>query len=553
MIMIKKSLSIFLALSALQLSAHAQKANTSASTSTSLDRPKLVVGMVVDQMRWDFLYRYYDRYSEGGFKRMLREGFTAENTHIPYAQTVTAAGHACVYTGSVPALNGIMGNEWYDRKKKKEVYCVEDPTVEIVGGSPKSGPMSPRNLWATTITDELRVATNFRSKVIGVALKDRGSILPAGHAANAAYWYSSVDGNWITSTYYMKELPEWVKRFNNRKIQDSLYALGWNTLHPIDSYKQSDPDNSVYEGKFGHEAAPVFPHELSSRIGKDYSTISSTPYGNTMTLEMAKTALIHEELGKDAITDFLAVSLSSPDYLGHLMGPNSIEIEDMYLRLDKEFEAFFNFLDKHVGKGQYLFFLTADHGVAHVPGFMQANKLPAGTQTGYNVNDLNKTLEQKFGIARGIVRSANYQMYLNREAYDSAGIDLQQVKSFLIQQLLKADAVAYAFDCAQIAHANLPTEVKEMYYKGYNTHLGGDVQVMLKPGYFGGGKTGTTHGNWHPYDSHIPLVFMGWKVKAGKSTNRNTYMTDIAPTIAAMLRVQMPNAAIGHVIEEVFK
>lgn len=549
----KKSISFLFSLLALYTGADGQKSSLNSPVPTTLDRPKLVVGMVVDQMRWDFLYRYYDRYSEGGFKRMLREGFTAENTFIPYAQTVTAAGHACVYTGSVPALNGIMGNEWYDRKKKKEVYCVEDPTVEIVGGSPKSGPMSPRNLWATTITDELRVATNFRSKVIGVALKDRGSILPAGHSANAAYWYSSVDGNWITSSYYMKDLPEWVKRFNNRKIQDSLYALGWNTVYPIDTYKQSDPDNTSYEGKFGHEAAPVFPHELVSRIGKDYSTISSTPHGNTMTLEMAKAALLHEELGKDAVTDFLAVSLSSPDYLGHQMGPNSIEIEDMYLRLDKEFAEFFNFLDKHVGKGQYLFFLTADHGVAHVPGFMQANKLPASTQTGYNVNDLNKALEQKFGITKGIVRSSNYQMYLNREAYDSAGIELQKVKDFLIHQLLKADGVAYAFDCANIALANLPSEVKEMYFMGYNTQLGGDVQVMLKPGYFSGGKTGTTHGNWHPYDSHIPLVFMGWKVKAGKSTNKKTYMSDIAPTLAAMLRIQMPNASIGHVIEEAFK
>lgn len=514
-------------------------------------RPKLVVGIVVDQMRWDFLYRYAERYGTGGFRRMLGEGFTCDNTNIPYAQTVTAAGHTCAYTGSVPAIHGIMGNEWYDKALGRDVYCTEDKSVKVIGGSDKAEPQSPRNLWATTICDELRLATNFRGKTIGVAIKDRGGILPAGHSANAAYWYDSRSGNWVTSTYYMETLPAWVDKFNNRKITDSFYKQNWNTLYPITSYVQSDKDDMPYEGKYGHESKPVFPHELASQIGKNYGLISATPYGNTMTLDFARKAIENEALGADNITDILAVSLSSPDYVGHQVGPNSIEIEDTYLRLDRDLAAFFAYLDLKVGKGQYTVFLTADHAVAHVPGFDQANRLP-GNSLVSTTSDLQKKLGEKFGIPNLILDAANYQFYLNDKAIDSADADRDAIKKFIIHFLLQQEGVLYAFDNEEIIEANLPTEVKEMFLKGYNAKRGGDIQVILKPGNFYGGKTGTTHGSWYPYDSHIPLVWMGWGIKKGRSTNQY-YMTDIAPTLAALLRIQMPSGAIGKPISEVIK
>ncbi|MBN8668339.1 MAG: alkaline phosphatase family protein [Chitinophagales bacterium] len=514
-------------------------------------RPKLVVGIVVDQMRWDFLYRYAERYGTGGFRRMLGEGFTCDNTNIPYAQTVTAAGHTCAYTGSVPAIHGIMGNEWYDKALGRDVYCTEDKSVKVIGGSDKAEPQSPRNLWATTICDELRLATNFRGKTIGVAIKDRGGILPAGHSANAAYWYDSRSGNWVTSTYYMETLPAWVDKFNNRKITDSFYKQNWNTLYPITSYVQSDKDDMPYEGKYGHESKPVFPHELASQIGKNYGLISATPYGNTMTLDFARKAIENEALGADNITDILAVSLSSPDYVGHQFGPNSIEIEDTYLRLDRDLAAFFAYLDLKVGKGQYTVFLTADHAVAHVPGFDQANRLP-GKSLVSTTSDLQKKLGEKFGIPNLILDAANYQFYLNDKAIDSADADRDAIKKFIIHFLLQQEGVLYAFDNEEIIEANLPTEVKEMFLKGYNAKRGGDIQVILKPGNFYGGKTGTTHGSWYPYDSHIPLVWMGWGIKKGRSTNQY-YMTDIAPTLAALLRIQMPSGAIGKPISEVIK
>ena len=280
--------------------------------------------------------------------------------------------------------------------------------------------MSPRNMLVTSICDELRLATNFRGKVIGVAIKDRGSILPAGHSANAAYWYDNTNGNWITSTYYMNELPGWVNDFNSKKLVDQYYAQGWKTLYPINTYRQSSADEEPWESK-PLAGMKGFPYDTKSFAGKNYGAIASMPQGNTLTTEMAKAAITGEKLGTDDTTDFLAVSYSSPDYIGHAFGPNSIEEEDNYLRLDKEFADLFDFLDKKVGVGQYLVFLSADHGVAHVPGFLKEHKIPAGTVDLANlVKQLNNSLQQKFGISRIINSQDNYQLYLNHPAIDSA-------------------------------------------------------------------------------------------------------------------------------------
>lgn len=533
----------------LHLPVNAQnKDNAPTPLSKNLARPKLVVGLMVDQMRWDFLYRYYDRYSEGGFKRLLREGFSCENAMIPYAQTVTAAGHASVYTGSVPAVNGIMGNEWFDRSKNRSVYCVEDEGVKIVGGSENGEAMSPKNLWTTTISDELRLATNFRSKVVGVALKDRGAILAAGHTGDA-YWYESKSGNFVTSTHYYPELPSWVTEFNNNKLADELYATDWFTLYPLKTYVQSDKDNVAYEGRFFHEQSPTFPHELKSQTGVNYGTISSTPLGNTLTLAFARAAMKAESLGKDNITDLLAVSLSSPDYAGHQFGPNSIEIEDMYLRLDAELADFFNHLDKEVGKGEWLFFITADHGVAHTPGFLAKNKINVSTLPS-NLAALNKSIDEKFKVPNTIRTSSNYQLFFNYEKLDSAGIKLDDIIQYAIKELEKDTAIWMAFDTKKLQTANMPEEIKKRFTNGMNPKFSGDIGFVLKSGYFFGGKTGTTHGSWYPYDAHIPMVFMGWGVKHG-STARPTYMTDFAPTLSALLHIQMPSGNIGQPVTEI--
>jgi predicted AlkP superfamily pyrophosphatase or phosphodiesterase len=515
-----------------------------------INRPKLVVGMVIDQMRWDYLYRYYSRYSAGGFKRLINEGFSAENTFIPYTPTYTACGHASIYTGSVPAINGIVGNDWYDRSINRNMYCAEDSTVSTVGSNTTAGKMSPKNLLVTTITDELRLATNFQSKVIGISLKDRGSIMPAGHSANAAYWYDGGTGDWITSTHYMSKLPTWLEDYNKIKLANKFYDKNWNTLYPIETYTQSTSDNKPYEGKARGEETPSFPHPLKLYVGKNYDMIRSTPYGNTMTLDLAKLAILSEDLGKSPSTDFLAVSCSSTDYVGHQYGPNSIEAEDTYLRLDKDLEDFLNYLDKTVGKGNYLFFLSADHGAAHVPGFMAENKLPGGLFSDSKVvKSLNTAIEDQFRVKRAIITSSNSQFYFDHKAIRNAKADFNAIKMMAIEALRDEDEVLDAVDLSKLSTETLPAEIKKMVTNGYYGKRSGDIYYILKSNYFGGGKTGTTHGSWNPYDSHIPCVFMGWNVKPGK-TNKTHYMTDISATLAAMLHIQMPSGCIGEPITE---
>lgn len=549
--MMKKIYLLFTALALFSNVTIAQKKAAAAKEyPTNINRPKLVVGLVVDQMRWDYLYRYYSRYSNGGFKRLINEGFSAENTFIPYTPTYTACGHSSIYTGSTPAINGIIGNDWYDVELKRNVYCAEDTTVKTVGSDTRAGLMSPKNMLTTTITDELRLATNFKSKVIGISLKDRGSILPAGHTANAAYWYDGQTGDWITSTHYMNKLPSWVADYNKQKTADQFFSKNWNTLYPIESYTQSTADDKVYEGKARGEQTPTFPHPLKLYIGKNYDMIKSTPYGNTITLDLAKIAIKAENLGLGNTTDFLAVSCSSTDYVGHQYGPNSIEAEDTYLRLDKDLEAFFNYLDQTIGKGNYLFFLSADHGAAHVPGFMAENKLPGGLfSDGQIIKSLNATIEETFKVKKAIITSTNSQIYLDHEAIDAVKGDYDAIKYLIIETFKKQDGVADAVDLSKLSIATLPEPIKKAITNGYNARRCGDVYYILKSNYFSGGKTGTTHGAWYPYDSHIPCVFMGWNVKPGK-TNKTHYMTDIAATLAAMLHIQMPSGCIGEPITE---
>ncbi|RZL50408.1 MAG: alkaline phosphatase family protein [Pedobacter sp.] len=541
--------SLLLILISFQLFAQ-NKSNT--NYPTTIDRPKLVVGFVVDQMRWDYLYRFYNRYSDGGFKRLINQGFSVENTFIPYLPTQTACGHSSIYTGSVPALNGIIANSWYDPTIGRDMYCTEDKSQKTVGSTSNAGQMSPKNLQVTTITDELRLATNFQGKVVSISLKDRGSILPGGHAANAAYWHDGLSGNWITSTHYMQNLPSWVNDYNAQKVSDKFFSQDWNTLYPIATYTNSDSDNVAYEGRFKAETSSSFPHLTKQYIGKNYEMIKSLPYGNTMTIDFAKQAVQKENLGVDAITDFLAISCSATDYVGHQFGPNSIELEDTYLRLDKDLEGLFNYLDKTVGKGNYLFFISADHGVAHAPEFLTKNNIPAERYTTRAmVKGLDSLLQQKFQLKKSIINIMNDQVIFDHAVIDNSKSDFTSVKEIAINYLKKQRGVSNAVDLNNLQNTTLPTEVKNRLANGYNPKLSGDIQIIATSGWYNSGSsTGIGHGGWYNYDAHIPLVFMGWKVKPGK-TNQTHYMTDISATLAAMLHIQMPSGCIGTPITEI--
>ena len=526
--------------------APAQKQSTPPSI-----RPKLIVGLVIDQMRWDYLYRFSSLYGSGGFKRLLAEGFTCENTLIPYVPTYTAPGHTCIYSGSVPAIHGIVGNNWYDKTQHKNVYCADDSTVSTVGSSSASGKMSPENLWTTTITDELRFSNNFKSRVIGIALKDRASIFPAGHSANAAYWYDESVGSWITSSYYMHDLPAWLKQLNAKHYPDSAMTHDWNTLLPISKYDQSAGDNNYFEHSILGEKTTNFPHRLSGIVKGKYEAFKFTPASITYTFDLAKAAVVNEKLGQNNVTDFLAVSISSTDYIGHWFGPNSVELEDTYLRLDKEIAAMLEFLDREEGKENYMLFLTADHGVAHIPAFLQAHKVPAGVfSEGVLSKELSAMLEEKYATKNIISTVGNYQVYLNDSVVERTGRSAD-IKTSVIQFLMHKSYIVHALETEKIATSAIPDPIKKMMINGYNPKRSGDIQFTIKPAFFIGGETGTTHGLWNPYDAHIPLVWYGWNIKRG-ATHRETYMTDITPTIAAMLKIQMPNGNVGKVIEEVF-
>jgi len=525
----------------------------SAADNGKLSRPKLVVGIVVDQMRWDYLYRYYDKYETGGFKRLLNEGFSCENTMLNYIPSITAIGHSSIFTGSVPAIHGIAGNDWIDPETGKSVYCTYDANEETVGASGTAGKMSPRNLLATTITDELRLATNFTSKVVGVSLKDRASILPAGHHPTAAFWMDDASGKFVTSTYYMAKLPDWVTAFNDTKPVDKLLENGWNTLLPIDQYAESTTDNVKWEGVLSGSTQPVFPYDVKKAYAANHGSLRQMPFGNSITLQFAQAAVNGYQLGQENTTDFLTINCASTDYAGHLTGPNSIEVEDVYLRLDRDLATFFSFLDKKIGKGNYLVFLTADHGGAHSEGFMEANKMPTGLLTNDIVAPLNLLLKKQTGVDSLVWSDDNFQITFNKKIIKKNNLDFEKIKASTIDFLEQQKGIQFVADQDKIATTSIPEPIKTQMINGYNHSRSGSLVYIPEPAWLPGNCTkGTTHSLWNPYDTHIPLIFMGWKIPHG-TLNRETYVTDISATVAALLHIQMPNGCIGKPIAEAIK
>ena len=476
----------------------------------------LIVGLVIDQMRYDYIYRYWSKFGNDGFKRLVSEGFVFSNTNYNYVPTYTAPGHACIYTGTTPSVNGMISNEWYDRATRKSQYCVNDTTVMPLGTTSISGKMSPRNLLSTTVTDELRLATNMQSKVIGIALKDRGAILPAGQSANAAYWHDPYSNNWVTSTYYMSSLPQWVLDFNKRKLVDSLLSYKWTTLLPINQYTESTPDDNAYEGLFSGEEKPVFPHDLPALKAKESELIRSTPFGNTFTKEFAIAAIQGENLGKGKATDFLALSFSSTDYVGHMYGTNAIELEDTYLRLDKDIAELLKFLDTWTGNN-YLLFMTADHGAVNNPIFSRDYHIPGGKfESGMLSDSLKKYIAGIYGTDTLIMNASSHNIYLNRSYIESKKINLQQVQETCAAFVTNLKGVSAAMTATELARGINRTGIYSLMQNGYNVQRSADVMIQLQAGWIDWySKTGTTHGTAYSYDTHVPLIFFGKRIKAG--------------------------------------
>jgi predicted AlkP superfamily pyrophosphatase or phosphodiesterase len=555
--MSKKALVIIPALfTVLALAGHLKKDPPPPGVTLTPAQPKLVIGIVCDQMRFDYVYRYWDKLGNDGFKRMLSQGYECRNTNYNYVPTFTGPGHASIYTGTTPAVHGIIANDWYDREIGKSVYCAQDDNVKGVGSESEEGKRSPVRLLSTTVGAQLHLASNHGSKVFGLALKDRSAIMPAGPTANGAYWYDGNSGNFITSTYYMKELPAWVNEFNNRKLPEQYLSAPWTTLLPIDQYTESLADVSPYEGLWKGEAQPVFPHNvpaLKDQNGK-LGMIRSLPAGNSFTRDFAEALITAENLGKGKYTDFLAVSFSSPDYIGHMFGPQSIEVEDCYLRLDQELAAFLKFIDNWVGKNNALVFLTADHGAVENPQFLIDAGIPGGFFHEDMVEDsLKKNVKRVYGdsLVMGI---ANDQVYLNRRKMDAKGIKHEELQRYVADFLLRFDGVASTLTATDLA-ANEYTETpKHLVQKGFYFRRSGDVAIILNPGWLSDWHrpTGTSHGTPWSYDTHVPLYWWGWRVQNGKSETP-VNITDIAPTLCMMLNIQTPNGCTGKPISGITK
>jgi predicted AlkP superfamily pyrophosphatase or phosphodiesterase len=519
-------------------------------------KPKLVIGLVIDQMRYDYLTRFSDRYGENGFKRLLKKGFSIESAYYNYIPTYTAVGHASIYTGTTPDNHGIISNNWYDKFLKKSIYCVDDSIYKTVGNHSNSGKKSPSRMYTTTITDQLHLAQNMNGKTIGIAIKDRSAILPVGHTADAAYWFQgALKGDWISSSYYMKKLPKWVEAFNASEKAANYLKTPWETLYDISTYRNSIADDNVFEGKFKGETTPSFPHDIPNLkvTNGNFSLLKRIPAGNSFTADFAKAAIIGEHLGKTDYTDFLAVSFSSTDYVGHQFGPASKEIEDTYLRLDKDLADLLTFLDQEVGQDNYTIFLTADHAAVDVPAYLQSLKIPA------HYFDIKKfrqavlaTTKKYFNSIELIENISNYQIFLDKQKIESLGLDKNKVADKLVEEIINFDGVYKAVTAKTLQTTRFTDGIMNSLQNGYNQKISGDVLMIPYPATLTRGRTGTSHGSGYSYDTHIPMIFYGNGIKKGVSKKRYEII-DIAPTIANLLKIEVPNASTGKIIDEALK
>lgn len=513
------------------------------------EKPTLVIGITVDQMRFDYLTRFEEDYSENGLKKLLAKGAVLTNAHYDYMPTYTGPGHACIYTGTGPALNGIIANDWYDREKKRLVYCAQDSSVKGVGTNLEEGMRSPSRLLTTTMCDQMKLHTNQRSKTIGVSMKDRGGILPAGRSADASYWYiGGNEGNWVSSTWYIDQLPQWVVDYNKKGRSEQLLREGWSLLKDVSAYDESLPDNNAYETPFSGMIRPVFPYVFTNdsirQKNKNYELLKGIPAGMTLTTEFAIAAIQGEELGKDEHTDFLCLSYSATDYVGHRFGVQSKETQDCYLRFDREIENLLNWLEANM-KGKYLIFLSADHGGAEVPSHVQTLQL-AGDYwiPGNMIDDVKSMLNQKFGAGEYVMSYSNDQFFLDRKLIESRKLNLEDVQDAIVTKTLEYPGVYTALAAHDLMSKEYSEGIRRSIMNGFHPKRSGDVVVVTMPGWIEYGRTGTTHGSPFSYDTHVPIIFYGNGVKEGHYSQQ-AHVSDIAPTVCSFLGIMEPNGTTG--------
>lgn len=515
--------------------------------------PKLFIGIVVDQMRYDYLIKFSSKYGERGFKRLINNGYNLKNVHFNYIPTYTAVGHASIFTGTTPVNHGIISNSWYDKYLKEYKYCVEDDNYKTVGAN-SGGNKSPNRMVTTTISDQLRLAQNMRGKSIGVAIKDRSSILPAGHTANAAYWFKGGDdGKFITSTYYLNELPKWVNDFNNSGKANNYLNTTWDTYYDISTYTETLADNNEFEGIFEGKKTPTFPYNLAElrKSNGNYNLLKTIPFGNSITTDFSIAAIEGEQLGKSEFTDFLTISYSSTDYVGHMFGINAKELEDTYIRMDKEIERLIDYLDLNIGEENYTLFLTADHAAVHVPSYLNSIKIPSGyIDTKELRNTINTIAEEHFKTSEIIENFSNYQVFLNKDKLKELNLNQHEVSQVIVDEIINHKHIYKAVSAFTLQNTSFNSGILKTLQNGYNQKLSGDVLLIPFPSTISYHRTGSSHGSGYSYDTHVPLIFYGAGIKKG-SSNKFYPIVDIAPTVAQFLEITNPNGTTGKPIIEV--
>ncbi|MDP4276346.1 MAG: alkaline phosphatase family protein [Bacteroidota bacterium] len=521
----------------------------------ALERPKLVVGIVVDQMREDFLFRFYNQYGEDGFKRLVKHGFVCRNVHYNYVPTITAVGHTSLWSGTTPKFHGIVGNSWYDRQTKKVVYCVDDSTEKIVGNDVPGTTIgvSTRRLLTTNLADELKICTNQKGKVISVSIKDRAAALSSGHMADGVYWLDLNTGNFVSSTFFTQRLPDWLVAFNSRKLAYQYIDQTWKLLLPADQYPFSLEDDNHYEEIMGGKTHPAFPYDLKEMASKNvpyFEVLNRSPWGNTLIADLAIEALKQEKLGKDNIPDLLQISFSSTDAVGHTYGPLSMEINDTYLRLDRDLARLLKALDNQVGKGNYVVFLVADHGLGEVPQYLEDHNIPAGD---FKVEQLRASLtaylDDELGKGNWVECIRNEMVYLNQTLIRQRKLELTDVQNLVARFIKPMDGVAQVYTAVQLDEQEYTQKFSANVQNGFNYKRCGDVKYVFEPGWYSDLTTCATHSAQYNADSHVPLVFFGACIPKGESFNDHS-ITDLAPTVSMLLDIKMPNACIGSAIAE---
>ncbi|HNY53134.1 MAG: alkaline phosphatase family protein [Bacteroidales bacterium] len=523
------------------------------------DKPSLIIGIVVEQLRFDQIERLRDRFSDNGIKRMINEGTFFKNASYDYMLTQSAPGFSTIATGTEPAYHGITSDNWYVPLKNEFIYCTKDISVNPVGGSYESGLHSPVNLNASTFADELKIATGKKSKVFSVGVKEQSAILTAGHSTDGVFWYDNVTGGWMSSTYYVQALPSWVNDFNAMRRQEAYLNSSWTLLKEAEAYSTCLPDSNKFEKGFGGQN--YFPYDLNklSKSGgrnsdRNNAFLRETPFADALTTDFAIKLIEEEELGKDDVTDFLSICYSSTDYIGHRFGPSSVETADAIFRLDKNIETLLNYLNDNLGKRNILVYFTSAHGVAELPQVMADNRVPSGYfMQNQALQLLRSYLNAVYGEGDWVKGFTERQVFLNRTLIEDARLQIEDVQKRTARFLNQFTGVAsaypyYAFEANDFGNGHLRKIINS-----FSAQRSGDVIITLLPGWVEAEEGHLTgHNSPYEYDSHVPLIWYGWTVNRS-TVMRKVNLTDVAATLSSLCRIPYPNACTGEPMPELFR